>query len=205
MLSGDVENAICLHAFYYAIWKRFGALPERYNWQLQTPDVLFYPLRPELVESTYLLYQVGMLTSCNTLMRVPSLLSVSQWVICFFSPLTGDQKSILFARGNGYPTEPWEKCQSQVRHIFIFWGGVFPMLWCVHFELSWAVSLADVVMPLSTMSWTNPKRIAWRVSSLVRPANTFTWYVTVQAGLWYEIRYCMGFWWYSPTVVFLGF
>ncbi|KAJ8378960.1 hypothetical protein AAFF_G00232540 [Aldrovandia affinis] len=57
VLNGDVENAICLHAFYYAIWKRFGALPERYNWQLQTPDVLFYPLRPELVESTYLLYQ----------------------------------------------------------------------------------------------------------------------------------------------------
>lgn len=55
---GDVEDAICLHAFYYAIWKRYGALPERYNWQLQAPDVLFYPLRPELVESTYLLYQV---------------------------------------------------------------------------------------------------------------------------------------------------
>lgn len=61
MLNGDVEEAICLHAFYYAIWKRFGALPERYNWQLQAPDVLFYPLRPELVESTYLLYQVPVL------------------------------------------------------------------------------------------------------------------------------------------------
>ena len=58
VLIGDVEDAICLHAFYYAIWKRYGALPERYNWQLQAPDVLFYPLRPELVESTYLLYQV---------------------------------------------------------------------------------------------------------------------------------------------------
>uniref|UniRef100_A0A667X0Q2 alpha-1,2-Mannosidase n=1 Tax=Myripristis murdjan TaxID=586833 RepID=A0A667X0Q2_9TELE len=58
VLSGDVENAICLHAFYYAIWRRFGALPERFNWQLQAPDVLFYPLRPELVESTYLLYQL---------------------------------------------------------------------------------------------------------------------------------------------------
>uniref|UniRef100_A0A3P9MP29 alpha-1,2-Mannosidase n=1 Tax=Oryzias latipes TaxID=8090 RepID=A0A3P9MP29_ORYLA len=57
VLNGDVDNAICLHAFYYAIWKRFGALPERYNWQLQAPDVHFYPLRPELVESTYLLYQ----------------------------------------------------------------------------------------------------------------------------------------------------
>lgn len=59
VLNGDIDNAICLHAFYYAIWKRFGALPERYNWQLQAPDVLFYPLRPELVESTYLLYQVS--------------------------------------------------------------------------------------------------------------------------------------------------
>uniref|UniRef100_A0A8C6P1S8 alpha-1,2-Mannosidase n=1 Tax=Nothobranchius furzeri TaxID=105023 RepID=A0A8C6P1S8_NOTFU len=59
VLNGDIDDAICLHAFYYAIWKRFGALPERYNWQLQAPDVLFYPLRPELVESTYLLYQVG--------------------------------------------------------------------------------------------------------------------------------------------------
>uniref|UniRef100_A0A669BWW1 alpha-1,2-Mannosidase n=1 Tax=Oreochromis niloticus TaxID=8128 RepID=A0A669BWW1_ORENI len=58
VLNGDVDDAICLHAFYYAIWKRFGALPERYNWQLQAPDVLFYPLRPELVESTYLLYQL---------------------------------------------------------------------------------------------------------------------------------------------------
>ncbi|KAG8516849.1 ER degradation-enhancing alpha-mannosidase-like protein 1, partial [Galemys pyrenaicus] len=59
VLIGDVEDAICLHAFYYAIWKRYGALPERYNWQLQAPEVPFYPLRPELVESTYLLYQVG--------------------------------------------------------------------------------------------------------------------------------------------------
>ncbi|KAJ1110562.1 hypothetical protein NDU88_007912 [Pleurodeles waltl] len=57
VLKGDIEDAICLHAFYYAIWKRYGALPERYNWQLQAPDVAFYPLRPELVESTYLLYQ----------------------------------------------------------------------------------------------------------------------------------------------------
>uniref|UniRef100_A0A3Q2DDW1 alpha-1,2-Mannosidase n=1 Tax=Cyprinodon variegatus TaxID=28743 RepID=A0A3Q2DDW1_CYPVA len=58
VLNGDIDDAICLHAFYYAIWKRFGALPERYNWQLKAPDVLFYPLRPELVESTYLLYQL---------------------------------------------------------------------------------------------------------------------------------------------------
>lgn len=56
VLSGDTEEAICFHAYYYSIWKKYGALPERYNWQLKTPDIVFYPLRPELVESTYFLY-----------------------------------------------------------------------------------------------------------------------------------------------------
>ncbi|XP_014673686.1 PREDICTED: ER degradation-enhancing alpha-mannosidase-like protein 1 isoform X2 [Priapulus caudatus] len=57
VLSGDIEEAICAHALYYSIWKRYGVLPERYNWRLKVPDISFYPLRPELVESTYLLYQ----------------------------------------------------------------------------------------------------------------------------------------------------
>ena len=57
MLAGDIDEAICTHALYYAIWRRYDGLPERYNWHLKAPDVLFYPLRPELVESTYLLYQ----------------------------------------------------------------------------------------------------------------------------------------------------
>ncbi|RWS29972.1 ER degradation-enhancing alpha-mannosidase-like 1, partial [Leptotrombidium deliense] len=57
VLNGDIEEAICTHALFYAIWKRFGALPERYNWQQRSPDLFFYPLRPELIESTYLLYQ----------------------------------------------------------------------------------------------------------------------------------------------------
>ncbi|CAG0912538.1 unnamed protein product [Notodromas monacha] len=58
VLAGDVEEAICAHALYYTIWKLYGALPERFNWQKIAPEVHFYPLRPELVESTYLLYQV---------------------------------------------------------------------------------------------------------------------------------------------------
>lgn len=57
VLHGDIEEAICTHALYYCIWKRYGVLPERWNWQQHSPDVTFYPLRPELVESTYLLYQ----------------------------------------------------------------------------------------------------------------------------------------------------
>ncbi|KAG8191658.1 hypothetical protein JTE90_016448 [Oedothorax gibbosus] len=57
VLTGDIEEAICSHALYYSIWRRFGALPERFNWQRGSPDLAFYPLRPELIESTYLLYQ----------------------------------------------------------------------------------------------------------------------------------------------------
>jgi len=57
VLRGDIDEAICLHALYYSIWRKFGVLPERFNWQIKTPDVLFYPLRPEFIESTYFLYQ----------------------------------------------------------------------------------------------------------------------------------------------------
>ena len=57
VLKGEVDEAICTHALYYSIWQRYSALPERFNWHLSATDVHFYPLRPELIESTYLLYQ----------------------------------------------------------------------------------------------------------------------------------------------------
>jgi mannosidase alpha-like ER degradation enhancer 1 len=57
VLKGDVSEAVCSHALYYTIWRRYDALPERFNWKMKAPDVHFYPLRPELVESTYLLYR----------------------------------------------------------------------------------------------------------------------------------------------------
>ncbi len=57
ILDGDLEEAICFHALYYAIWKKFGVLPERYNINLKLPDVYFYPLRPEFAEATYFLYR----------------------------------------------------------------------------------------------------------------------------------------------------
>jgi len=57
VLAGDLEEAICLHAIYYALWLRFSALPERYNYRMKSAEVLFYPLRPEFVESTYHLYR----------------------------------------------------------------------------------------------------------------------------------------------------
>ncbi|PIK58803.1 putative ER degradation-enhancing alpha-mannosidase-like protein 1 [Apostichopus japonicus] len=58
VLAGDIEEAVCTHALFYAIWKKYNALPERFNWASKQPDVLFYPLRPELIESTYFLYQL---------------------------------------------------------------------------------------------------------------------------------------------------
>lgn len=57
VIFGDVDEAICTHAYFYAIWRKYGVLPERFNWHLSAPDVYFYPLRPEFAESTYLLYQ----------------------------------------------------------------------------------------------------------------------------------------------------
>ena len=58
VLAGDLEEAICTHALHYSIWRRYEAMPERFDWHQKAPNVRFYPLRPELVESTYLLYQV---------------------------------------------------------------------------------------------------------------------------------------------------
>ena len=58
VLIGDISEAVCTHAFFYSIWRRYQSLPERFDWKSKQPVVFFYPLRPELIESTYLLYQV---------------------------------------------------------------------------------------------------------------------------------------------------
>ncbi|CBY23119.1 unnamed protein product [Oikopleura dioica] len=57
-LSGDVEEAVCLHFLYFTIWRMFDAFPERFDWNKLSSIVHFYPLRPELIESTYHLYRV---------------------------------------------------------------------------------------------------------------------------------------------------
>eukprot|EP00045_Choanoeca_perplexa_P008577 m.80560 g.80560 ORF g.80560 m.80560 type:complete len:576 (-) comp14547_c0_seq1:36-1763(-) len=55
--TGNVQDAIVDHAVHLAIWRRFQALPERFNWRLKRSEFGVYPLRPELFESTYLLYR----------------------------------------------------------------------------------------------------------------------------------------------------
>lgn len=94
VLYGDVEEAICSHALYYAVWKKWDALPERFNWQRKQPDVPFYPLRPEFAESTYLLYQVKpFIYSCSVSLLIDSLKNGS---------VIGNEKSFLPPCWRGY-------------------------------------------------------------------------------------------------------
>ncbi|XP_047951788.1 alpha-mannosidase I MNS4 isoform X2 [Salvia hispanica] len=59
VLAGDIEPAIKTHAAFFSVWKRYGFTPEGFN--LATFKVQqgqkSYPLRPELIESTYWLYK----------------------------------------------------------------------------------------------------------------------------------------------------
>jgi mannosidase alpha-like ER degradation enhancer 1 len=59
VLAGDLEGAMKSHQFYFTIWRRFHAMPERFDFRWRSVNLPHYPLRPELIESTYMLYQVG--------------------------------------------------------------------------------------------------------------------------------------------------
>ncbi|OEL20959.1 Alpha-mannosidase I MNS5 [Dichanthelium oligosanthes] len=58
-LLGDVAAANLSHREFYNVWQRFGVLPERYllEYGILHPTEKYYPLRPELAESTFYLYQ----------------------------------------------------------------------------------------------------------------------------------------------------
>ncbi|XP_057806299.1 alpha-mannosidase I MNS5 isoform X1 [Salvia miltiorrhiza] len=59
VLLGDVAAANSSHREFFYVWQKFGVLPERYllDHQMLHPTEKYYPLRPELAESTYYLYQ----------------------------------------------------------------------------------------------------------------------------------------------------
>ncbi|RIA92358.1 Glycoside Hydrolase Family 47 protein [Glomus cerebriforme] len=57
VLAGDLDNAIKSHLLYYNIWKKYRAMPERFNFHLRNVELATYPLRPEFIESTYFLYR----------------------------------------------------------------------------------------------------------------------------------------------------
>ncbi|CAI9757476.1 unnamed protein product [Fraxinus pennsylvanica] len=59
VLVGDIAAANSSHREFVHVWNKFGVLPERYllDHQMLHPTEKYYPLRPELAESTFYLYQ----------------------------------------------------------------------------------------------------------------------------------------------------
>ncbi|KAL9410733.1 hypothetical protein AB3S75_044500 [Citrus x aurantiifolia] len=59
VLAGDIDPAVRTHAAFFSVWKRYGFTPEGFNLATLTVQQgqKSYPLRPELIESTFLLYK----------------------------------------------------------------------------------------------------------------------------------------------------
>ncbi|XP_004970138.3 alpha-mannosidase I MNS4 isoform X3 [Setaria italica] len=59
VLAGDVDPAIRTHAAFFSVWKKYGFTPEGFNLATSTVQngQRSYPLRPELIESTYWLFK----------------------------------------------------------------------------------------------------------------------------------------------------
>ena len=58
VMAGDVEAAAGTHARLYSVWRKYGVFPERFMYRENAlhPSEKYYPLRPELVESTAMLW-----------------------------------------------------------------------------------------------------------------------------------------------------
>jgi hypothetical protein len=58
-LAGEVDEAVETNLLYTAMWTRYSALPERWSYIEKTVEggLGWWPLRPELIESTYHLYR----------------------------------------------------------------------------------------------------------------------------------------------------
>ncbi|KAL3697129.1 hypothetical protein R1sor_011205 [Riccia sorocarpa] len=59
VLVGDVAAANETHRQFVQVWEKYGVIPERYLFdrEIVHPTERYYPLRPELAESTFFLYQ----------------------------------------------------------------------------------------------------------------------------------------------------
>ena len=55
-LSGDLERATRLHDSSFKMWTKHGIEPEEFDYQTMEVGSPGYPLRPEIIESTYYLY-----------------------------------------------------------------------------------------------------------------------------------------------------
>ena len=61
VLLGDIESAQKSWANFFSLWQKFGASPERYMYKDNNvhPSEKQYPLRPELIESTAMLWSAS--------------------------------------------------------------------------------------------------------------------------------------------------
>jgi ER degradation enhancer, mannosidase alpha-like 2 len=57
-LDGDLNRARALQDSMFLMWQKHGIEPEVYNYKTAKVEHGGYPLRPEIVESTYILYQL---------------------------------------------------------------------------------------------------------------------------------------------------
>ncbi|KAM7277645.1 hypothetical protein ACFE04_004779 [Oxalis oulophora] len=59
LFVGDVAAVNSSHREFFRVWEKYGVLPERYlrDHQMLHSTEKYYPLRPELAESTFYLYQ----------------------------------------------------------------------------------------------------------------------------------------------------
>ena len=60
-LSGDLNRASLLQESSFKMWMKYGIEPEEFNYQTMEVTSPGYPLRPEIVESTYYLYHYATL------------------------------------------------------------------------------------------------------------------------------------------------
>jgi len=60
-LSGDFKRASLLQESSYKMWMKHGIEPEEINYTTMEVTSSGYPLRPEIIESTYYLYHYAML------------------------------------------------------------------------------------------------------------------------------------------------
>ncbi|KAG5358170.1 ER degradation-enhancing alpha-mannosidase-like protein 1 [Yarrowia sp. B02] len=57
VLTGNLKRAIRTHLTHMKLWNTYAGIPERWRFTDAQVDLEWYPLRPELVESTYYLYR----------------------------------------------------------------------------------------------------------------------------------------------------
>ncbi len=60
-MSGDLNRAALLQESSYRMWMKHGIEPEEFNYQTMEVVSPGYPLRPEIVESTYYLYHYAVM------------------------------------------------------------------------------------------------------------------------------------------------